>query len=222
MLLPGDPRRAAYIAERFLDSPRRVNEERGMLGFTGSYRGRPVSVQSTGMGCPSASIVVEELVRLGARDLLRVGTCGAYDRRLRFGDLILATAAAPADGTVRTYTQGLPYAPAAHFDMVHAAFHAAERRGIEPFVGPLVTSDVFYHPDPDEPARWAALGVLGVEMEAATIFALAAMRGLRAGCTVTVSDVLHEGAPQRIADAELGAAVDRMTGLALDTLVALR
>ena len=221
VLLPGYPPRAAHIAELFLGSPRQVNDERGLLGFTGHHRGRPVSVQATGMGCPSASIVVEELIMLGVRNLLRIGTCGAYDARLGFGDLILATAAAPADGTVSTYTRGLPYAPAAHFDVVHAAFHAAERQGVAPLLGPLVSSDAFYDPDPDQPAKWAELGVLGVEMEAAAIFTLAAMRGVRAGCLVTVSDVLHAGAPERIGDAELREAVDRMVALGLETLAAL-
>jgi DeoD family purine-nucleoside phosphorylase len=221
VLLPGDPVRAAHIAERFLQSPRSVNDERGLLGFTGSYGGRPVSVQATGMGCPSTSIVVEELVTLGARNLLRVGTCGAYDARLGFGDLIVATAASAAAGTVSAYTRGLPYAPTAHFDVVHAAFHAAESRRIRPWVGPLVTSDVFYDPDRDQPARWAALGVLGVEMEAAALFTVAAMRGARAGCMVTVSDVLHGGDPERIGDAALRSGVDRMIGLALETLAQL-
>lgn len=221
VLLPGDPRRARHIAERFLDSPRLVNEERGLLGFTGAYRGRPVSVQATGMGCPSAAIVVEELAMLGARDLLRVGTCGACDPRLGFGDLVVATAAAPADGTVATYTGGLPYAPAADFEIVHAAHHAAQEAGLSAFLGPIASSDAFYHPDSGEPARWAALGVLALEMEAAVIFTIAALRGARAGCLTTVSDVLHAGEPERIGDAELAVAVDRMIAVALETVVAV-
>src|SRR3712207_2682772 len=109
VLLPGDPRRARYVAENFFEGAKLVTEERGMLGYTGSYNGRPVSVQTTGMGCPSASIVTEELVQLGARNLLRIGTCGGYNRDLRLGDLVIATAATPNDGTVSSITRGLPY-----------------------------------------------------------------------------------------------------------------
>ncbi|MCA3747753.1 MAG: DeoD-type purine-nucleoside phosphorylase [Rubrobacter sp.] len=217
VLLPGDPLRAEYIAKTFFESPRLVTRERGMLGYTGSYRGRPVSVQATGMGCPSAAIVVEELIQLGARNLLRVGTCGGYHRELQLGDLIVATAAAPQDGTVSSLTRGLPYAPAAHFDVVHAAHHAAERSGRRTFMGPVVSSDLFYDPVEDPAGLWGRLGVLAVEMEAAAIFTIAAMRGVRAGCLLTVSDTIGEEVV-RISDEDLRAAVDNMVELALDTL----
>ena len=220
VLLPGDPRRAKYIAENFFDDARLVTEERGMLGYTGTYKGSPVSVQATGMGCPSAAIVTEELIELGARNLLRVGTCGGYNRELRLGDLIVATAATPQDGTVSSITQGVPYAPAAHFDIVHAAHHAAESAGRRTFIGPIVSSDLFYDPE-EKPARlWGDLGVLAVEMEAAAIFTLAAMRGVRAGCLLTVSDTIGMEIV-RISDEELKNAVDNMMALALDTLHAL-
>jgi DeoD family purine-nucleoside phosphorylase len=220
VLLPGDPRRASYIAETFFEDAKLVTEERGMLGYTGTYKGKPVSVQATGMGCPSAAIVTEELIQLGARNLLRIGTCGGYNRDLRLGDLIIATAATPNDGTVASITQGLPYAPAAHFDVIHAAHHAAEGAGRRTFIGPIVSSDLFYDPE-QEPARlWGDLGVLAVEMEAAAIFTLAAMHGVRAGCLLTVSDTI--GAEiVRISDEELKNAVDNMMALALDTLNAL-
>ncbi|HJQ30162.1 MAG TPA: purine-nucleoside phosphorylase, partial [Rubrobacter sp.] len=129
VLLPGDPLRAKYIAENFFDDARLVTEERGMLGYTGTYKGEPVSVQATGMGCPSAAIVTEELIQLGVKNLLRVGTCGGYSEELRLGDLIVATSATAQDGTVSSLTRGVPYAPAAHFDIVHAAHHAAESAG---------------------------------------------------------------------------------------------
>src|SRR5919204_6641689 len=115
-LLPGDPVRAQYIAETFLDGVREANRERGMLGFTGSFRGRPVSVQATGMGCPSAAIVVEELVQLGARRLLRVGTCGGLQPDMALGDLIIAVSATAADGSMLTYTAGEPHTPTADFE----------------------------------------------------------------------------------------------------------
>ncbi len=212
--------RAQYIAENFFEDARLVTKERGMLGYTGTYKGEPVSVQATGMGCPSASIVTEELIQLGAKNLLRVGTCGGYHRDLQLGDLIVATAATPKDGTVSSLTQGVPYAPAAHFDVVHAAHHAAENAGRRTFVGPIVSSDLFYDPE-DEPATlWSNLGILAVEMEAAAIFTIAAMRGVRAGCLLTVSDTIGAEVV-RIGDEELRDAVDNMMALALDTLNAL-
>jgi DeoD family purine-nucleoside phosphorylase len=191
-----------------------------MLGYTGTYRGKPVSVQATGMGCPSASIVTEELIQLGVKNLLRVGTCGGYSRELRLGDLIVATSAAPQDGTVASITRGVPYAPAAHFDIVHAAHHAAESAGRRTFVGQIVSSDLFYDPIEDPAKLWGDLGVLAVEMEAAAIFTIAAMRGVRSGCLLTVSDTI--GAEiVRISDDELRNAVNNMMALALDTLNAL-
>ena len=220
VLLPGDPRRATYIAENYFEEAKLVTEERGMLGYTGTYKGEPVSVQATGMGCPSAAIVTEELIELGARNLVRVGTCGGYHRDLRLGDLIIATAATPQDGTVSSITRGIPYAPAAHFDVVHAAHHAAESAGRRTFVGPIVSSDLFYDPQEDPATFWSKLGVLAVEMEAAAIFTLCAMRGVRAGCLLTVSDTIGMEVV-RISDEGLQRAVDNMMALALDTLHAL-
>jgi len=220
VLLPGDPRRATYIAETFFEEAKLVTEERGMLGYTGTYKGEPISVQATGMGCPSAAIVTEELIELGARNLVRVGTCGGYHRDLRLGDLIIATAAAPQDGTVSSITRGIPYAPAAHFDIVHAAHHAAESAGRRTFVGPIVSSDLFYDPQEDPATLWSKLGVLAVEMEAAAIFTLCAIRGVRAGCLLTVSDTIGMEVV-RISDEGLQRAVDNMMALALDTLHAL-
>ena len=220
VLLPGDPRRATYIAETFFEAAKLVTEERGMLGYTGTYKGEPISVQATGMGCPSAAIVTEELIELGARNLVRVGTCGGYHRDLRLGDLIIATAAAPQDGTVSSITRGIPYAPAAHFDIVHAAHHAAESAGRRTFVGPIVSSDLFYDPQEDPATLWSKLGVLAVEMEAAAIFTLCAIRGVRAGCLLTVSDTIGMEVV-RISDEGLQRAVDNMMALALDTLHAL-
>jgi DeoD family purine-nucleoside phosphorylase len=220
VLLPGDPLRAKYIAENFFEDAKLVTEERGMLGYTGAYKGKPVSVQATGMGCPSASIVAEEVIQLGAKNLLRVGTCGGYSEELRLGDLIVATSATPNDGTVSSLTRGVPYAPVAHFDIVHAAYHAGESAGRRTFVGPIVSSDLFYDPIESPEELWGNLGVLAVEMEASAIFTIAAMHGVRAGCLLTVSDTI--GAELvRISDEELRGGVDNMMKLALDTLNAL-
>lgn len=217
VLLPGDPKRAQYIAENFFDDAELVTEERGMLGYTGTYKGERVSVQTTGMGCPSASIVTEELIQLGVKNLLRVGTCGSYGDGMGLGDLVIATAATPQDATVAALTQGTPYAPAPHFDLVHAAYHAAEDAGRRTFMGPIVSSDLFYDPEEDPREKWSSLGVLAVEMEAAAIFTIAAMHGVRAGCLLTVSDTIGEEVV-RISDDDLRTAVDNMMTLALDTL----
>jgi DeoD family purine-nucleoside phosphorylase len=217
VLLPGDPHRARYIAENFFEDARLVTGERGMLGYTGVYKGERISVQTTGMGCPSAAIVTEELIQLGARNLLRVGTCGGYHPTMQLGDLVISTAATPQDGTVSGLTRGLPYAPAAHFDVVHAAHHAAENARRRTFVGPVVTSDLFYDPTEDPAIMWNNLGVIAVEMEAAAIFTIAAMHGARAGCLLTVSNIIGEE-EARVSDEELQDAVDDMMALALDTL----
>jgi len=187
-LLPGDPLRAKYIAETYFDNPVQRNGERGMLGYSGEWEGKPVSVQATGMGCPSAAIVMEELVQLGVKRFLRVGTCGGLQHDLELGDLIVAISAVPADGTARHY------------------------------VGTCGSSDTFYDPDPERHKRWSARGVLGVEMEAAVLFTIGALRGVKAGCLLTVSDIVIGEEFTRISDDELRAAVDRMTRVALATV----
>jgi DeoD family purine-nucleoside phosphorylase len=219
-LLPGDPLRARYIAETFLDDVEQKNSERGMLGYTGTFKGRPVSVQSTGMGCPSAGIVIEELAQLGVKRLLRVGTCGGLQPDLQLGDLIVAISAVPADSTATHYVGGEPHAPTADWELIHGAVHAAKELGRRVRVGPIVSSDVFYDPDGDRARRWSDRGILGVEMEAAVLFTLGALRKVQAGCLLTVSDVIVEGEFTRISDAELKAAVDQMTELALSTVTA--
>ncbi len=217
-LLPGDPLRAKYVAETFLEDVQQRNSERGMLGYTGTFNGAPVSVQSTGMGCPSAAIVIEELIQLGVKRLLRVGTCGGLQPDLELGDLIVALSAVPADGTARHYVGGEPHAPTADFELVHAAVHSAKELGKRVRVGPIVSSDVFYDPDTGRAQRWSDRGILAVEMEAAVLFTVGALRKVQAGCLLTVSDVIVEGEFKRITDEELRAAVDQMTELALGTV----
>ena len=221
-LLPGDPLRAKYVAETFLESPEQRNWERGMLGYTGTYKGKPVSVQATGMGCPSAAIVIEELSQLGVKRLLRIGTCGGLQANLKLGDLIVAVSAVPADSTATHYVGGEPHAPTADWELVHAAVHAAKELGKPVRVGPIVSSDIFYNPDEGQYGRWSDRGVLAVEMEAAVLFTLGALRKVKAGCLLTVSDIVVEGEFVRISDDELRAAVDRMTRIALDTATASR
>jgi len=215
VLLPGDPLRARHIAETFFDNPRQVNSERGMLGFTGTFEGSPISVQSSGMGCPSAAIVIEELVQLGVKRIVRVGTCGGLQTDMSLGDLVLAISAVPSDATMLIYTGGEPHAPTADFELVHAAVHQAKHDGTKIRVGPCVSSSTFYDPDKGRAQRWSERGVLAVEMEAAILFTIAALRRIQAACLLTVSDIIVEGEFMRITDAELQAAVERMTELAI-------
>ena len=217
-LLPGDPLRAKYIAETYLDNAVQRNAERGLLGYTGEYQGRQVSVQATGMGCPTAAIVMEELVQLGVKRFLRVGTGGGLQPDLALGDLIVALTAVAADGTAVHLVGGEPHSPTADWELIHGAVHAAKELGQPMRVGPIVSSDVFYNPDGGQYDRWSSRGVLAVEMEAAVIFTLGALRKVQAGCLLTVSDIVVEGEFTRISDEDLKAAVDRMTRVALTTV----
>jgi DeoD family purine-nucleoside phosphorylase len=217
-LLPGDPLRAKYIAETFFDDAVQRNQERGMLGYSGTFEGKPVSVQATGMGCPSAAIVVEELVQLGVKRLLRVGTCGGLQPDLSLGDLIVAVSAVASDRTVEKLVGFEPHVPTADFSLVHGAVHAAKGLGKPVRVGPIVSSDLFYNPDEGQYERWSSRGILAVEMEASVLFTLGALRKVQAGCLLTVSDVVVEGEFVRISDEEMRTAVDQMTELALRTI----
>jgi len=217
-LLPGDPLRAKYIAETFFDDPVQVNGERGMLGYTGSFRGTRVSVQSSGMGCPSAGIVVEELTQLGVKKILRVGTCGGLQPDLQMGDLIVALSATPADATPLHLIGNEPHAPTADWELIHAAVHHAKEQGKPVRVGGVVSSDVFYNPDGGQYQRWSDRGILAVEMEAAMLFTVGALRKIQTGCLLIVSDVVVDGEFKRITDEEMKHAVDQMTELALVTV----
>jgi DeoD family purine-nucleoside phosphorylase len=224
VLLPGDPLRAKYIADTYLDDVQQVNSERGLLGFTGTWEGKPVSVQGTGMGCPGATIVFEELIQLGSTKLMRVGTCGGLQAHHALGDLIVALTAVPADSTAMHLVNGEPHCPTASWQLIHGAVHAAKEIGQPMHVGPIVSSDLFYNPSEGQYQRWSQRGVLAVEMEAAALFTVAAVggigkvQGVHAGCLLTVSDIIVEGVFTRITDDELQAAVDRMTRVALATV----
>jgi len=220
VLLPGDPNRARRISERFdAGSAREVNAHRGMLGYTGTFNGHPVSVQTSGMGTPSLSIVVEELLRLGATRLIRVGTCGGIAPGLKTGDLVIATAACPVDGTTQTYLHGEAYAPAADFALTRAMVDTADAAGIEARTGLVASVDVFYNTDDDYAQRWRDRGVLAFEMEASALFFLAARAGVQAACALTVSDVLtdDEGSEETYLPLdELDRAIERMISVALE------
>src|SRR3954451_11013710 len=218
--LPGDPLRAQYIADTYLDDVKQVNEERGLLGFTGTFEGKPVSVQGTGMGCPGATIVFEELIQLGCTKLMRVGTCGGLQAHHALGDLIVALTAVPADQTAMHLVNREPHCPTASWELIHGAVHAAKEMGQAMHVGPIVPPDLFYNPDEGQYERWSKRGVLAVEMEAAALFTVGALRGVTSGCLLTVSDIVVEGVFTRITDDELRAAVASMTQFALATATA--
>lgn len=215
-LLPGDPGRALALAQVLIEQPKMFNHHRGLWGYTGPARadGELLTIQSTGMGGPSAAIVFEELVLLGMRSAIRVGTCGALDRQLRLGDLVLATEAIAADGVGGCLGNGAR--PAADRALTAALQRAADPQRI----GTIASTDLFYDPTSPEPERaWQAAGALAVEMEAASLFALGALREVAVGCLLTVSDVFPQpGERERIDDAQLLAAAERMGAAAVRAL----
>lgn len=226
VLLPGDPGRAESIAGRFdggIDGARLVSSHRGMLGWTGTYRDVPISVQTTGMGAPSMAIIVEELLRLGVRRMIRVGTCGGIADGICTGDVIVATAASPVDGASRTHLGGDPFAPVADFTLTRDLVDEARTAGLPTHVGPVATVDLLYNPHPAYVPTWRARGILALEMEAAVLFYLAGRsrdgaESARAACILTVSDVLGAGSTTEesyLPLDELERATDRMVEVAL-------
>ena len=193
VLMPGDPLRAKWIAETFLDGATCYTEVRGMYGFTGTWRGQPVSVQGSGMGQPSAAIYVTELFRdYDVQAIVRVGSCGALSDRLKLRDIVIASGACTDSSMNRITFGGLDYAPVADFGLLHAAHAAAAgREGVH--VGLIYSSDSFYASRPELAARMVEYGVLAVEMEASALYTLAAKFGRRALAICTVSDHIVTG-----------------------------
>ena len=194
VLLPGDPYRARWAAETFLDDAVLVNEVRGMLGFTGTWKGNRVTIQGSGMGMPSLSIYVNELISdYDAKTLIRIGSCGGMAERVRIRDVVIAmtssTISTPSLGIFRE----LNYAPCADWGLLRAAVTAAESRDVATHVGGIYSADVFYDERPDLNEQMVRHGILGVEMEAAELYTLAARHGRRALAVLTVSDHLGTG-----------------------------
>ena len=228
VLMPGDPGRATMMAgllDGGLDKARLVNQHRSLLGYTGTYKGKPVSIQTSGIGTPSFSIVMEELLMLGAQTFIRTGTCGGIARDLKTGVVVVATASVPMDGSTRTYLHGDPFAPAADFELTRALIDTARAKGIDPHPGVVQSVDVFYNPDSDYAAKMRSRGVIAVEMEASALFYLAMRQqalgeNVRGGCILTVSDTLIKdddvvGADYMSLDA-LEAATKKMIEIALE------
>ena len=189
VLLPGDPLRARFVAETFLENPVCYTQVRGMFGFTGTYKGKRVSVQGTGMGMPSHGIYVHELINsYGAKRLIRIGTCGAYNAAIPLKSVILAMSASTDSAMNSRRFKGYSYAPTADFELLLRAHKTAELLGIPVFAGNILSADTFYDDEPDAWKLWAAYGVLAVEMETAILYTLAAKFGVKALSILTVSD----------------------------------
>jgi purine-nucleoside phosphorylase len=218
VLLPGDPLRARHIAERCFEDVRQVNDVRGALGFTGTYRGMPISALGTGMGIPSASIYATELVsEYGVTRLVRVGSCGAVQDDIAMRDVILASGACTDSGVNRARYGGLDFAAIADFGLLRTAAEAAEARGVDVRVGNIHSADLFYEPRAELFATMERMGVLAVEMEAAGIYGVAAERGARALTVLTVSDHIKTG--EKATSEERQTTFDEMVDVALDGLV---
>lgn len=217
VLLPGDPLRAKWIAETYLNDAICYSRVRNMLGFTGRYRGVEVSVQGTGMGMPSASIYAHELItEYGVRALLRVGSCGALSGSLRLRDLVAAIGASTDSAMNRIRFDGLiDFAPVADFQLLREVVEVAAGRGIELRVGPVLAADAFYNARPDLYQALAGYGVLAVEMETAALYTIAAQHGARAVTLLTVSDIIATGEHLPAEDRERSFA--QMAEIALDT-----
>ena len=189
VLLPGDPKRARFIAENYLTNVKLVNSVRGAEGFTGEYDGTPVSVQSVGMGIPSALIYYTELIRFfEVKKLIRVGSCGGLNESVRLGDLICASAAGTDSAAIEQLNSGLTLPSIANWDLLLSAVQIADTAGISMSVGPVFTSDLFYGPDPDLFSKLNQHGILGVEMEIAGLYTISQTEGVQALALVTVSD----------------------------------
>ena len=194
VLMPGDPYRAKWAAETFLEAPKLVNEVRGMLGFTGTYKGAPVTIHGSGMGMPSLSIYANELIRdYGAKTLIRIGSCGGMQPHVKLRDIIIAMTASslstPSSGLFKEFN----FAPCADYDLLSAAVAEAQVKDVGLHVGGIYSSDVFYDERPDLNEQMVRHGILGVEMEAAELYNLAARYGVRALAVLTVSDHLQTG-----------------------------
>jgi purine-nucleoside phosphorylase len=220
VLMPGDPLRAQYIAETFLDDARRVADVRNMWGFTGSYKGQPVSVMAHGMGIPSASIYTHELItEYGVKRVMRVGSCGTSHPDVQLRDLVIAMGASTDSAVNRMRFGGYDLAPLASFNLVEKAVAAARAAGVRHHVGNIFSADLFYTPDPDMFETMAKYNVYGIEMEAAGIFPIAAENNAEALAICTVSDDIPNG--QHLSSDDRATSFDEMITVALETVAAV-
>ena len=191
VLLPGDPMRAKWIADYFLENVMQYNDVRGMLGYTGTYKGKRVSVQGTGMGIPSTLIYAHELINeFGVKNLIRVGSAGSYQKEVKIRDIVIAMAASTNSGLNTIRFNGADYAPTASFDLFQKAIKVAEQKGIAIKAGNILSSDEFYADDFNDFKKWADYGVLCVEMETNGLYTVAAKHNVNALSILTISDSL--------------------------------
>ena len=216
VLMPGDPLRAQYIADTYFKNARRVNEVRNMWGFTGEYRGRPLSVMAHGMGIPSASIYCQELItEFAVKRIVRVGSCGTVHPSVKLRDLVIAMGASTDSGVNRMRFRGYDLAAIASFRLLRNAVKIAEERKLQFHVGNVFSTDLFYTPEPGMFDVMSKYGILGIEMEAAGIYTLATELGAEALAICTVSDDIRAGAALTLAERQ--SSFDDMIRLALDT-----
>jgi purine-nucleoside phosphorylase len=217
VVLPGDPMRAKWIAENFLKQPRLYNDVRGMLGYTGTYKGLPVSVQGTGMGIPSALIYCHELINdYGVKNLIRVGSAGSYQKDIGLRDIVIAMAASSTSGINNSRFINADFSPTASFELFNRATRYTERNNIPIKAGNVLSSDEFYEDDFESYKKWAAFGVLCVEMEAAGLYTIAAKHKVNALAILTISDSLVTKEATSAEDRETS--FSTMIDIALNTL----
>ncbi|MFR0609915.1 purine-nucleoside phosphorylase [Limosilactobacillus mucosae] len=220
VLLPGDPLRAKYIAENFLTNVKQVNSVRNAFGYTGEYKGHRISVQGSGMGIPSMSIYINELVRFyGVKTIIRVGSCGGMAPGVKLRDVCLAAGSSTDSAVVaNSFAAGVHFAPLADFKLLDTAYHVAKNMGIEPKVGDIFAADRFYNDDIDM-KKLADYGVIGTEMESAGLYLLAAKLHFRALSVLTVSDLLF-GSQEKTTAAEREKTFNDMIKISLETAIA--
>lgn len=195
VLMPGDPLRAKFIAETYLENPVQFNTVRNMFGYTGTYKGKKISIMGSGMGMPSIGIYSYELIHFyGVKNIIRIGSCGAIQEDIKIRDIVIGISASTNSNYASQYDLPGTYAPTASWSLVKKAIDIAESKGIPTRVGNVLSSDIFYDDDPDTWRKWAKMGVLAIEMEAAALYMNAARAGVNALCVLTVSDSLvsHE------------------------------
>ncbi|MBT3271690.1 MAG: purine-nucleoside phosphorylase [Spirochaetales bacterium] len=220
ILLPGDPLRARFVAENFLENPVCYNEVRGMYGYTGTYKGSRISVQGSGMGMPTLSIYVHELINdYGVKNLMRIGSCGSLQSHVEIRDVLLAQCASTDSSMNRHRFEGMDFAPGASFDLLYLAYENAKKLDLPVKVGNILSEDTFYSEDAEFWKLWAKYGVLAVEMETSALYTLAARFGVRALSILTVSDNLVTNAVTTSEEREK--TFTDMMKLALDTASSL-
>ena len=218
VLLPGDPKRAKWIAENFLENAVCYTDIRGMLGFTGTYKGKRISVQGTGMGIPSISIYITELMKdYGVKTLIRVGSAGSYQEDVKIRDIVVALSTSTDSNINNRRFKGASFAPTVNFDLLSKVLKTAEEKNIKIKAGNILTSDEFYNDDPSYFKKWAEFGVLAVEMETAALYTLASKYKARALSILTISDSLVR--PEITSSEEREKTFNEMIELALETAI---